>query len=340
MTGDAPLTAKLARCRGARILIVGDVMLDHYLFGEVERISPEAPVPVVRVEKERHLLGGAGNVAKNVAALGGHPILLGVTGDDDAGRAIGALLENEGIEAGLVADKSRATTIKTRIIARNQQVVRVDREVKTPLDRERRELLIQTLGRYLDGVGAVIVSDYGKGAISAPVMDAIRERAAALAEPPPLIVDPKTYQYDLYQGAWLLTPNLKEAAECSGLRVSSKAEIIRAGHAIFKKLRPKHLLITLGAEGIALFESPGKISRIPTVARNVFDVTGAGDTVIASLALGVAGGLTLRDACIAANAAAGIVVGRVGAASVTMDELTAEFARGHAPELETWLDEA
>jgi rfaE bifunctional protein kinase chain/domain len=334
------MTAKLANLRGARILIVGDVMLDHYLFGEVERISPEAPVPVVRVERERHLLGGAGNVAKNVASLGGHPILLGVAGDDDAGRAVGALLEKEGIEAGLIADKSRATTIKTRIIARNQQVVRVDREVKDPLDRERRDMLVQVIGRYIDSVGAVIVSDYGKGVITAPVMDAIREQAAAVPNPPLVIVDPKTYQYDLYQGAWLLTPNLKEAAECSGLRVSGKAEIVKAGHVIFKKLKPRHLLITLGAEGIALFESPGKITRIPTVAKNVFDVTGAGDTVIATLALGLAGGLTLLEACIAANVAAGIVVGRVGAACVTMEELTAEFSRGRAPELETWLDEA
>ena len=340
MTGGAPLTAKLGNLHGARILIVGDVMLDHYLFGEVERISPEAPVPVVRVEKERHLLGGAGNVAKNVATLGGHPVLLGVAGDDDAGHAIGVLLENEGIEAGLIADKSRPTTIKTRIIARNQQVVRVDREIREPLDRERRDMLIQTIGRYMDSVGAVIVSDYGKGVISAPVMDAIREQAAALPDPPLVIVDPKTYQYELYQGMGLLTPNLKEAAECSGLRLNGKAEIIKAGHAIFKKLRPKHLLITLGAEGIALFTSPGKITRIPTVARNVFDVTGAGDTVIATMALGLAGGLTLLEACIAANAAAGIVVGRVGAASVGLVELTDEFSRGLAPELETWLDEA
>ncbi|MBF0480530.1 MAG: D-glycero-beta-D-manno-heptose-7-phosphate kinase [Desulfovibrionaceae bacterium] len=314
-------------------------MLDHYLFGEVERISPEAPVPVVRVQRERHLLGGAGNVAKNVASLGGRPVLLGVCGDDDAGRAVGALLENEGIEAGLVADKARATTIKTRIIARGQQVVRVDREIKEPLDRERRELLIRAIGSHLSGVGAVIVSDYGKGVVSAPVMDAIRELAAAAANPPLVIVDPKTYQYDLYHGAGLLTPNLKEAAECSGLQVSGKTQIIKAGHAIFKKLRPKHLLITLGAEGIALFESPGKITRIPTVARNVFDVTGAGDTVIATLALGLAGGLTLLEACIAANAAAGIVVGRVGAASVSLEELRAAIAHGPTPELETWLDE-
>lgn len=322
---------------GKRVLVLGDLMLDHYLMGDVERISPEGPVPVVRVRNEAHTLGGAGNVVKNLSALGASPTLLSVCGEDDPGKAVVRLVEQEGIESVLVPDGQRPTTIKTRIIAQNQQVVRVDRESDAPLSSRVRGAVIEALVRLLPGHACVIVSDYAKGLMSRPILQALLEASAVLSPRPLILVDPKVPNRDMYQGVDLLTPNVKEAAEMAGLRVSGRTDIIRAGLSIFKKTRCKSLVITLGAEGMALFSGPGTVRHIPTMARKVFDVTGAGDTVIAALAAGLSTGLDLLEACILANYCAGIVVGQVGSATVSQAEVLAGLVRQPEPAVADWL---
>lgn len=323
---------------GASVLVLGDVMLDHYLAGDVERISPEAPVPVVHVESERHLLGGAGNVARNIAALGGRPVLVSVVGDDDPGRAIGKLLAQEGIASHLLVEARRQTTIKTRIIARNQQLVRVDREQVRPVEGHTLEGLRGILAEIVPQHAMIVVSDYGKGVVNKFVMDALRQILCTLPSPPRVLVDPKVVNAAVYAGVDVLTPNAKEAGELAGIKAQGQGGVIKAGLAIFKRLRCKQLCITLGSEGMALFDEPGKVVHVPTVARKVFDVTGAGDTVIASLALGLASGLDLLRAGMLANYAAGIVVGQVGTATASPDEVAAAISAQPAPGLETWLD--
>jgi rfaE bifunctional protein kinase chain/domain len=320
-----------------RILVLGDLMLDHYLMGDVQRISPEGPVPVVRVRQEAHTLGGAGNVVKNLAALGVRPTLVSVCGDDDPGYTVVRLAEREGLESIIVRDKKRPTTIKTRIIAQNQQVVRVDRETDQPVSPRVRSAVIEALERVLPGHDGVIVSDYAKGLVSRPVLEALLRGAGNMSPRPPVLVDPKVPNRDIYQGVDLLTPNVKEAGEMTGFHIDGKTGIIRAGLAIFKKTRCRALVITLGADGIALFSSPGHVRHIPTMARKVFDVTGAGDTVIAALAAGLTAGLELLDACVLANYCAGIVVGQVGSATVSQKELLDGIGRLQEPHVETWL---
>ncbi|MEF3698336.1 D-glycero-beta-D-manno-heptose-7-phosphate kinase [Desulfolutivibrio sp.] len=322
---------------GKRILVLGDLMLDHYLMGDVERISPEGPVPVVRVRSEAHTLGGAGNVVKNLAALGASPTLLSVCGEDDPGKAILQLAEREGLESIIVPDGTRPTTIKTRIIAHNQQVVRVDRESDEPVSSRVRDAVIQAMIRLMPGHACVIVSDYAKGLVSRPIIQAVLEAAAKLSPRPLVLVDPKVPNRDIYQGVDLLTPNAREAGEMAGLRLTGRTEIIRAGLAIFKKIRCRSLVITLGADGIALFSGPGNVRHIPTMARKVFDVTGAGDTVIAALAVGLSSGLDLLDACILANYCAGIVVGQVGSATVSQKDVLAGLGGQAEPLVEGWL---
>jgi D-glycero-beta-D-manno-heptose-7-phosphate kinase len=322
---------------GKKILVIGDLMLDHYLFGQVSRISPEGPVPVVRVESERHLLGGAGNVAKNIAALGASPFLLSACGDDDPGTVLTRVLDREGIDSFVVRDPGRPTTIKTRIIAQNQQVARVDRESNAMVAGEALAGVKAVLREILPGFGCVIISDYAKGLVTAELMDCLRTEAAALSPRPFIMVDPKPANMRLYAGVDLLTPNVKEAGEMAAAPIAEKGDIIKAGLAIFKKLRCGGLLITLGPQGIALFEGPGNVKRIPTAARKVFDVTGAGDSVIAALAVGLASGLNLLDACALANICAGIVVAQFGAAAATVDEVAAALRGDAMPEVEAWL---
>lgn len=328
------LARALDALEGVRVLVAGDLMLDHYLSGDAERISPEAPVPVVRVREERHLLGGAGNVARNIAALGGSPVLVGAVGDDDPGRAVSALLEREGIAGHLVVDRKRQTTIKTRIIARNQQMLRVDREQSGPLTGKALDALVDLIALHAPGCAAVIVSDYGKGVVCKAVMDAVRN----VPGNPVVLVDPKVVNAALYAGADLLTPNAKEAGEMAGVSASGREGVLRAGHALYKKLRCSGLCITLGPEGMAVFEKPGRVFHVPTVARSVFDVTGAGDTVISVLALALGAGVDLLTACVLANYAAGIVVGQVGTAAATRPDVLEAMGRLPAPEVETWLD--
>ncbi|MCL1985653.1 MAG: D-glycero-beta-D-manno-heptose-7-phosphate kinase [Betaproteobacteria bacterium] len=325
-----------ARLRDKRVLIVGDVMLDQYLFGDAERISPEAPVPVIQVEQEHCYLGGAGNVARNVTALGGRASLVGIAGDDEAGHILENIFQQEAINAHVPLCAGRVTTLKTRIMARNQQMLRLDRENPCPLKPEEENLLLDHLAPLAEEHEALILSDYGKGLVSLSFMEALRDLLASLSRPPLVLVDPRPQHMHLYQGAFLLTPNLKETAEAVHLTTRSQDEIITAGRGLMDRSNVQHLLITLGSQGMALFLATGEIWRMPTSAQAVFDVSGAGDTVIGTVALGLAAGMPLLPACMLANFAAGIVVAKVGTATTTPDELVDAVMSWPVPDLEKW----
>ncbi|MGE4290963.1 MAG: D-glycero-beta-D-manno-heptose-7-phosphate kinase [Desulfovibrio sp.] len=329
---------RIPQLSGHDVLIIGDLMLDHYLIGTVDRISPEAPVPVVAVTREESLLGGAGNVARNIAALGGHPTLISVSGDDEHAGCLNGHCKDAGINLRVHKIPTRPTTVKTRIMAHNQQVVRVDREETRQLDAADYDVLLSMIKEELPDRKVLILSDYGKGLLSRAFVDRLNAMLAELPVRPMILVDPKTKNYDLYGGVDLLTPNAKEASEGAHLPVNNQEEIIVAGQAIFDRLDCKHLLITLGGQGMALFETKHKVYHIPTFARKVFDVTGAGDTVIATLALGLASDLDLLTSCVFANYAAGIVVGQIGAAVATLDDLAEAAQNLPEPKISIWRD--
>ena len=307
-----PLQADLQR---ARVLVVGDAMLDRYLFGEVERISPEAPVPVVRVTREEDRLGGAANVALNVRALGPAVTLITVVGDDEPARRLEALLGERAIESLLGRDPKLYTSVKLRVIGRAQQLVRVDFENKP--DHEILSGMLSDFERALPECGAVIFSDYGKGGLT-HISDMIgRARAAGK----PVLVDPKGDDYTRYAGATVVTPNRAELAHVIG-RWSSEQELEERVAHLRRAHRLDALLLTRSEEGMSLFDADGHV-RIGAQAREVFDVTGAGDTVIAALASMLAAGMSLREAMPIANRAGGIVVGKFGTATATYEELFA-----------------
>lgn len=315
------LGAYIDRFKRARVLVVGDVMLDHYVWGAVSRISPEAPVPVVQVTRETVLLGAAANVVNNIRSLGGSVGICGVIGLDDAGRRLLQMLQEQGIESdGLVIEDDRPTTIKTRVIAHHQQVVRFDRETKDGIGRE-------THGRIYDyvkqrigaGLDAIVISDYCKGVVTKElVRDIVR---MARKKDIVVSVDPKVSHFGIYSGVSILTPNVKEASLGSKVDIEDEASLVKAGGNILKRLSCNAVLITRGEQGMSLFERGGRITHIPTVAREVFDVTGAGDTVISALTLAMAVGASFADAARISNYAAGIVVGVVGTATVTPEQL-------------------
>lgn len=302
------------------ILVVGDIMMDQFIWGEVSRISPEAPVPVVRVMDETFLLGGAANVVNNLLGLKGRVYLAGVIGQDNTGRRLLKKLEAAGVNTdGVIADDNRPTAVKTRVIAHHQQVVRVDKEKNTPLDPETLDRLLRGIsknGRRLQGI---IVSDYDKGVVSKKLMGALKRFAKGARIP--ILVDPKPRNLDCYRGVTLITPNHLEAAQATGRKIENEADLRRAGTHLLKTLGCDSVLITRGPEGMTLITRDGKVNHIPTVAKKVFDVTGAGDTVIATLALALVSGLDLIQACRAANYAAGLVVGEVGTAAVQAEAL-------------------
>lgn len=308
LTSDA-----VERLAGKRVLVVGDIMLDAYLMGDADRISPEAPVPVVRIESERYLLGGAGNVARNIAALGGVATLAGAVGEDASASQVRSLVNAEGIRSALIPFSGRPTTVKTRVMARRQQMLRLDQEDARPFSAAEQEAVLAVLAVELADHDVVILSDYSKGLVSAPFMARFRALLAGCGHPVKVLVDPKPGNAALYGGSYLLTPNTKETGECAGLPVRSREEILAAGRAILEKVGCPYLLTTLGPDGMALFSGPD-VWHVPTMAQDVFDVTGAGDTVIASVGLGLAAGLELLPACVLANYAAGLVVAQVGAA--------------------------
>jgi D-beta-D-heptose 7-phosphate kinase/D-beta-D-heptose 1-phosphate adenosyltransferase len=298
-----------------RILVVGDIMMDQFIWGEVSRISPEAPVPVVQVKDETFLLGGAANVVNNLLGLGGRVYLAGVIGNDGTGRRLLKKLQVEGVNTdGVVIDEGRPTAVKTRVIAHHQQVVRVDKEENGPLGSETLDRLVRGIRKNAPQFHGIIVSDYDKGVISRKLMGQLKKIAAGAAIP--ILVDPKPRNMEWYRGVTLITPNHLEAAQAVGRKIESEADLRWAGQRLLRDLNCASVLITRGPEGMSLFTRDKKISHIPTVAKKVFDVTGAGDTVIATLALALVAGLALVQACRAANYAAGIVVGEVGTAAI------------------------
>jgi rfaE bifunctional protein kinase chain/domain len=314
--------ALLAAMRERSLIVVGDVMLDEFVWGKVARISPEAPVPVVEVTSESHQVGGAGNVARNVRALAGDALLLGVVGRDAAALRVRAELEGSGVRAALVsADDGRPTTVKTRIIAHQQQIVRTDRERDTSISKATEDELIARIEDGLPRAEGVIVSDYQKGVVTPRLMRTLVR--AARARRVPLMVDPKVRHFALYRRASVVTPNQKEAEEASGVRIRNDLDLLLAGQKLLKMLGSEALLVTRGEHGMSLFCRGRRPVHIPTFAREVYDVTGAGDTVIATLALALAAGTSMQDAAVLANCAAGVVVGKVGTATATPDEVLA-----------------
>jgi len=319
----APARARslLARMQGRRVIVVGDVMLDQFLWGRVGRISPEAPVPVVEIASETFHLGGAANVAGNVRALGGEALVAGVVGDDAGGARVRAALAAAGVEDGLAVVAGRPTTVKTRIIAHHQQVVRADREASGEVDGAAQRALLARVRAALPSAGAVILSDYHKGVITGTLVRAVT--ALARRRGVPVLVDPKVAHFGLYRRVSLVTPNQPEAEEASGLRIRDEAGLRAAGERILRRLRCEAALITRGEHGMTLFEPGRRPLHIPTAAREVFDVTGAGDTVIATIALARCARASLADAARLANLAAGVVVGKVGTATATPAEVLA-----------------
>ena len=304
----------------AKVLVVGDLILDEFIWGNVSRISPEAPVPVVWVDSENFMPGGASNVANNIRSLGGEVYLAGVVGDDSRGEVLQSLLRKKGVHTeGIFVDKHRPTTQKTRVIAHHQQVVRIDREQLKPIPEP---VMKQILSYVHDRVGtldAVIIEDYGKGVIVPKLVQSIVKLAKKQEKI--ISVDPKETHFSYYRGVTTLTPNHHEAASAVGFKIKDDISLEKAGRVMLKRLKCKSVLITLGENGMAIFEDGKPMVKIPTVAQEVFDVSGAGDTVISALTLALAGGASTIDAAHISNCAAGIVVGKVGVAVTTQDEL-------------------
>jgi rfaE bifunctional protein kinase chain/domain len=324
------LSEEIDRFKSCRILVVGDLIMDEFLWGQVERISPEAPVPVVEVKEESLILGGAGNVVNNIIALGGHVLLCGVVGNDPMGQELTRMLRqlNSPIN-GLVVEDGRPTTIKTRIVAHSQQVVRVDREERGPVNEESIGRILATLQEELNESDAILVADYGKGVVTRSLMDGIR--FLSQGGQTILAVDPTVKNLALYKDVTLITPNNYEAQQMSGIQIEDDQSLRRAGAHLLEELACQMVLITQGNKGMTLFEGNGQTTQIPTVARKVFDVSGAGDTVIATFTLALAAGLTPSEAALLSNLAAGIVVGEVGTATVAasrLKEILIETASG------------
>jgi len=318
------IEAILRSLRGGRVVVVGDVMLDVFVFGEVTRISPEAPVPVVRVTQETERLGGAANVALNVKSLGGRAALVGVVGADLAGAHLSKASRERGVDARLVALPGRATTVKTRIMAHQHQMVRTDREVVEPIAAAVEAKLLAQVGKVLTRGAALIVSDYQKGVVTRSFMRALialaRRRGARV------LVDPKVRNIGFFRGAFLVTPNQKEAEEISGIPIRTDGDAERAVHRIAGVAGTTGALVTRGEEGMSLGLRVGrKFSywHVRATAREVFDVTGAGDTAIATLALALVAGAEPHEAMVLSNLAAGVAVGKLGTSSVTPAEIRA-----------------
>ncbi|TAK09422.1 MAG: D-glycero-beta-D-manno-heptose-7-phosphate kinase [Candidatus Manganitrophaceae bacterium] len=303
------------RLEGHRVLVVGDLMLDHYIWGSVQRISPEAPVPVVNVLRESVLLGGAGNVLHNILTLGGRGLLCSVVGADDAGRWLSEDLKAKGVEiGGIVVEDERPTTKKTRIIAHQQQIVRYDHEKKSQISSKTEKKFIQFINEQIYHIDCMVISDYAKGVITKGLLRTILP--LALRRGIPVVVDPKVHHFSLYKKVTVVTPNHLEASQASGIEIVDEATLRQAGKVLLKKLGCRAVLITRGEQGMSLFDKSGEITHIPTEARQVFDVTGAGDTVVSTLSLAISAGAPLPAAARLANHAAGVVVGMVGTTAI------------------------
>ncbi|HEY8560613.1 MAG TPA: D-glycero-beta-D-manno-heptose-7-phosphate kinase [Pyrinomonadaceae bacterium] len=299
-----------------KVLIVGDVMLDRYWWGSVTRISPEAPVPVVKLEKMSAAAGGAANVAANVVGLGARPFMFGLVGDDAEGRNLAEILKKNGISADhLLTSSDRQTSVKTRIVAHSQQVVRVDDETNAPISLDEAERVFQALENILEEADVVIVSDYAKGFLIENLL--MRLITTCQSKGKKILIDPKGKDYGKYRGATLLTPNQKEATEACGFEDFEADLVEKAGKTLLERIAAESVLITQGEKGMSLFEKDGTIHRFEALARKVYDVTGAGDTVIATLAVAIGAGLNFYEAARIANIAAGLVVEQIGTTAIT-----------------------
>jgi len=309
---------------GHTVAIVGDIMLDEYMWGEVDRISPEAPVPVVNLSGQSSTPGGAANVAGNVLGLGDRPLLIGVVGNDNSAEIVDWLLREKGIDTEtLLSDPQRPTTVKTRIIAHNQQVVRADREVRDDIDKDLQNNIMSILTDHKTELGGLIISDYGKGVVTKTLLKRIID--FCLKEDIFVAVDPKDKNFPRYKKVSLITPNHHEAGFAFGMRIVDDETLCTVGNGLLDRLEAKSILVTRGEKGMALFQQGREMVLIPTVAKKVYDVTGAGDTVIASFVCAVAAGATLGEATVIANQAAGVVVGEVGTAVITKEALKKAF---------------
>lgn len=301
------------------IAVIGDVMLDRYFWGTVSRISPEAPVPVIDVENETIHLGGAANVAQNLKSLNLQAVLCGVIGNDNTGRSFIETAESSGIDiSGLFIDSKRPTTIKTRIIGNNQQIARIDREVRDDISKDGLDSIINCLSNYRN-LNGIIIEDYNKGTVTKMLVESVIDFAKR--NNVPVYVDPKKDNFFIFNDVDVFKPNRKEAQQALGYNLKNENDIRKAGEILLDKLQCKNVLITLGAEGMMLFENNGTISSVPTKARHIADVSGAGDTAIATLAASIAGGANIREASAIANFASGLVCEKPGIVSITPNEL-------------------
>lgn len=318
-----------------RILVIGDLMIDHYLWGSCNRISPEAPVQVVDIKSETTVLGGAGNVVNNLRSLGADVTVMSVIGDDEVADELSLMLDNLQVERFLILDENRKTTKKSRIIASHQQVVRYDKESKNEIDSECEKTLVYKIFETIDRFDLIILSDYGKGVLTESLVHKII--FAASGADIKVLVDPKGEDYSKYRGAYLLTPNKNEAKMATGVEIVDDASLLKA----LKKLRNDASLevpmITLSEDGIAILSNDNKIIKKPTVAREVYDVTGAGDTVIASLGYCLANGMDVESSMEFANLAAGVVVGKLGSATATLEEIEEYKSTLHKSSIESHI---
>jgi D-beta-D-heptose 7-phosphate kinase/D-beta-D-heptose 1-phosphate adenosyltransferase len=304
------------------VLVVGDIMVDHFIWGNVSRISPEAPVPVVDVQKDSILLGGCANVLNNIYAMGGKVYVAGVIGADNVGKKLLAELRGREIETkGVVVEKGRPTTLKTRIVAHGQQMVRFDKENRKPIPQSSINKILEYVKSLRGKIGAIVISDYNKGVVSRNLIEGIKK----IAENSGILIclDPKQNNFSIYEGVHVITPNHLEAQRAAGMEITDADDIQRLSEALFKKHDFQAMLITRGEEGMSLFENGRKIvhTHFSAQAKEVYDVTGAGDTVIGILALGLAAQANIKEATCLANLAAGIVVGKIGTATVSQKEM-------------------
>ncbi|MBI1935321.1 D-glycero-beta-D-manno-heptose-7-phosphate kinase [Candidatus Woesearchaeota archaeon] len=313
----------LENFKNKNILVIGDIMLDKYIWGDVSRISPEAPVQVVNVIRETYEAGGAANVANNISALSGRAVMVGIAGNDSAKAILLKELKKKGITTdGIVTDSDKPTTQKIRVIGRSQQLLRVDYENKEHVHKKVETLIIKFLERSVKDMDVVVISDYAKGVITREIGSKAIELCNKLNKP--IIVDPKPKHRDFYSNVTLITPNNAEASEMAGIEDGSDEAVIEIGNRLLKQLNTS-VLVTRGEKGMSLFEPGGSITHIPTKAREVYSLIGAGDTVVAAIALAMASGASLKDAAVIANIAAGIKVGKIGTATVSIDEIKKEI---------------
>ncbi len=322
-TRDA-LAERVRSFRGKTVLVVGDLILDRYLWGSATRVSPEAPVLVVDVDKEELRLGGAANVAHNVHALGARPIVVGAVGEDAAGDSFLRLLESHGVNGavGVIRDGGRRTTLKTRIIAHHQQVLRADEETRAALPAAVEARLWERIDAILPDVDAALISDYGKGVVTPFLLERLLPELAHRSIPS--AVDPKEEHFLRYTGVSVITPNVSEASQAWGRRIRTEEELLEAGFGLRERLQAHSVLITRGESGMSLFTGEGH-THFPTRAQHVYDVTGAGDTVVATMATALAARASLAEACVLANHAAGLVVAELGTAAARAGDLIASL---------------